>query len=613
MRYAKVVLGLPVEGPFDYIIPAYFDKKIKVGMRVWVPFRTQKMLGYVIKIIQETKIKNLKTILEIIDGSPILDKNMLSLTRALAEYYCCSWGEAIDTALPEGIRKGKVIPKMEEAKYSKKKDNPDALLIHDLDGRKRWEIYLQEIKGALADSKSVIILFPDKDSVIKAKELIQDKTDASLAILYRKKTQELEEWVRIKEGKANIIIGTRSAIFAPVKNLGLVIIDEEQDSAYKQDQVPHYLTRGVAFMRIRIEKAKLILASTAPSLESIYLARNHKIRYLFNPRARDYPEIKITAIDYLGQGPKQKKEILSKYLQDSIILTFNSHGKALLFLNRSGFATFASCLNCGVVLKCPRCNINLVYHFKDNLLNCHYCNFKMSPPKICPNCKSGYIKYSGTGSEKIESELFRLFPQARIKRLDNQKEADLKDADIFVSGKSIIKGTDFNFDLVEILSIDNSLNRLDFRSSEKTFALLVGLLGLTEKKMIIQTNLAYHYCFQALINKDMNMFYDEELKQRRLLAFPPYRHIGLVKLRGKKEARVQELSDSLFKRLKKYKTKGINIFSVNPAQPAKLRGNFYWQIFIKSNGAKGLVKFLKKHLKDFKHSGIIVTVDIDPL
>lgn len=638
--YAKVVLGLPVEGPFDYSVPLAFYKKIRAGMRVEVQFRSRRMLAYIAKLSRKTNIGNVKPLLEIIDDSPALDKDMLSLTRELSNYYGCSWGEAIETALPEGVRKGRRLPNPDKSPASANvyvpalKTGPsgisdtEILLLHSLDSDRRWDIYFQEIKAALNMRKSVIILLPDVNSVIKTKDMIKAHIDCPLTVLYRQQKEELREWANIKEGRFDVIIGTRSAIFAPVNNLGLVIIDEEQDTVYKQDQSPHYNAREVAFMRTDIQKAKLILGSTAPSLESFYLAkkgkinpsatrgidaeRSRSIRYLFLPRKRDFPEIKI--IDTRQRNFKQRNTILSKYLQDCITQTLESGGRTLLFSGRSGFATFAACLYCGITLKCPACNINLVYHFKDNILNCHYCNFKMPAPNICPNCNSGYIRYLGTGTERIENELFRLFPKARLKRLDTAKDLDISEADIFVSTKSVLKETQAKFDLTAALAVDSSLNRIDFRSTEKTFGLLVGLLGLTDKKLVIQTTLPNHYCFNSLANKDIKMFYEEELKQRKQLAFPPFGHLAIVKLRGKKEDRVRQTSAKLFDKLKKTnKNKNLNIACVNPGEPAKLRGNYYWNILIKAKSAGPIVKFLKKHLKNFSHSGIIVTVDVDPL
>ena len=606
---------MPVEGPFDYIVPQGFAKKIKIGSRVRIGFGARRMIGYIVGFTEESKIKNLKPILELIDDFNLLDKNMLLLTKELSCYYCCSWGEAIETTLPKALRIGKRINlgiNTSRVRITQRKFNPDVTLLHDLEGTARWDIYLKQIRQALEEKRSVIILFSDIDSFLKAKEIIVFHLGVSPIVLYRKQPRELEEWLKAKEGKANIIIGTRSAIFAPLSNLGLIIIDEEQDTVYKQDQVPHYNAREVAFMRVNIDAAKLILASTAPSSEMFNLVKKNKIGYNFIP-LKSFPEIKIlnTSHEYYRL---KRKFILSKYLEDLISANLSAKGKILLFLNRKGFATFASCRYCGMVLKCPRCNINLVYYFQDNILNCHYCNFKMPAPKICPNCNSSYIRYSGTGTEKIESEISRTFPQARIKRVDKQTNIDIDAADIFVSAQSIIRKNNYNFSLIAVLSLDNSLNRIDFRASEKAFALLVGLLRLTQEKFAIQTNLPRHHVFSALENKDVNIFYDAELKQRKQLNFPPYSHLGIVKLRSVKEDRVLQASLDLFKKLDRTnRNKNIELISVNPGQPAKLRGKFYRQILIRSDNAKSISKFLKIHLKDFSHSGIIVTVDIDPI
>ncbi|MDD4953568.1 MAG: hypothetical protein PHG40_01530, partial [Candidatus Omnitrophica bacterium] len=248
------------------------------------------------------------------------------------------------------------------------------------------------------------------------------------------------------------------------------------------------------------------------------------------------------------------------------------------------------------------------------ILNCHYCNFKMPAPKICPRCNSGYIKYSGSGSEKIESELSRIFPQARLALWDKQAHPELKDADIFVATSSVAKETNLDFGLVGVLSIDDSLNRVDLRSGEKAFALLTSLLGLTTNKFIIQTRIPQHYCFQALLKNTPDIFYQEELKQRKQLGFPPFRHLALVKLRGKYPERVREVSHILFEKLKAAKkVPGVKTLSVNLAQPAQLRGNHYWQVLISAANIKSLGRFLKINLKDLSHSGIIVTVDVDPL
>jgi primosomal protein N' (replication factor Y) len=612
--YAKVVLGLPIEGPFDYIVPKDLENSAKIGTRVWVPFRNKKLLGFIVGTSRKTSVKNLKNISEIIDNFPVLDKNMLSVTRELSRYYCCSWGEAIATALPSGLRQGKRITLRQNYPASRTIGSQDIILFHDLDGQARWDNYLEHIKETLKDNKSAIIILPDINSVLNAKRVIKEKLAIEPDILYRKTPKEFLVWTKIRESKGNIVIGTRSAVFAPVTNLGLLIIDEEEDSVYKQEQVPHYNAKGVAFMRVGLEKAKLILGSSSPSLESLYLAKKNRIKYLQLPRTKDFPEIKLIDMKSEFHNSKSGDRILSKYLQDSLGSCLNSGGKALLYLNRKGFSTTCACSNCGKILKCQRCNINLVYHFKEDLLGCHYCNFRMEAPKICPNCNAGYIKFSGTGTEKIESELSRIFPNARINKLETRGKLSLEDTDICVATSAITKQANCYFDLAGVLGIDNSLNRVDLRSAEKTFAQLVRLLGRTAKKLIIQTNAPTHHCFQALLKKDINMFYEEELKQRKQTGFPPYRHLVAIKLRGAIETRVRESAASLFGRLKKSnRDKNIKILSVNAAQPPKLRGKFYWQILISCDNCPKVSKFLKTHLKYGAHSGIIVTVDADPI
>lgn len=617
MLYAKVIFGLPLDGPFDYIVPPELSLKINLGSRVWVSFGHKKLVGYVIELSRNTKINKLKTVLSLIDEVPILDRKMLLLTRELSEYYCCSWGEAIETALPEGLRKGRVLPGLDqvsEISDSRDEAEPRLLVVQDLDALDRWDIYIKEIRDVLSQNKSAVILFPDKDYLLKAKELFSQKLGIEAVVLYRKEPQELAEWIRIKENKVKVVLGTRSAVFAPMNNLGLLIVDEEQDYVYKQDQSPHYHAREVALMRAKIDGAKVVLCGTALSLETMRLVREGKLNFISLPRKREYPEIKIFNVKDLAFAGRRSNPMLSKYIEDSVAAILNSKGKTLLFLNRKGFATYAFCQQCGVSLRCPRCNVNLVYHFKENALTCHYCNHKISPPNICPNCNSGYIKYSGSGTEKIESELCRIFPQARIKIIDGQERINLEDADIFISTSFIIKHADKPFDLVCVLSIDNTLNRADFRSGEKAFEIILGLLTLANKKIIIQTRINHHRCFDALVKHDLGAFYDAELKERKQFGFPPYKHLAMVKLRGEKEEKVKQASEALFAKLKRSKKGGAaKILSVNPAPHLKLRGSYYWQVLLTGNSAQDITRLLKINLKDFKHSGIIVTVDIDPV
>jgi len=613
MRYAKVVVGLPVEGPFDYFIPPEFNQHIKVGGRVKVEFGHKKVPGYAVGLAAKTCIKNPKAILQVIDDAVLLDRRMLWLTKELSNYYCCSWGQAIETALPPALRTTKKIALNEKKSCDKKDGSCEIILLHDLDGNSRWDVYIQQLRQALDNNQTAILIFSETHSLPKAKAVIEKNLNITPAVLYRNTPGELKEWLSIKEGRTNIVLGLRSAIFAPLSNLGLIIIDQEDDPVYKQDQVPHYHVREIAMVRAKKEKAKLILGSSHPSLESYYLAKAGRIKYTLLPRKRLLPQIKLVSTGSEYAARKKKEVILSPYLLDALRSVLDNKAKTLLFLNRRGFASRAVCRHCNKIFKCPRCSINLVYHFNQAELSCHYCNFKMPAPAICPDCNSDYIRYLGTGAERLESEIARLFPQAKIKRVDNI--TDLKDsqADVFIATSLITKATDLNFDLIGVLSVDEALNYIDFRAPEKAFRNLSGLLGMSEKTMVIQTRLAGHHCFQALLNKDSDFFYKEELRQRRQLSFPPYSHLAYVILRGRKEARVKDVSQTLFARLNSECPKGIKILSLNPAQPQKLRGNFYWRILISGRSTKNITRFLKISLKGYSHSGIIVTVDIDPI
>lgn len=613
MRYAKVVVGLPVEGPFDYLIPPELNQRIKVGVRVKVDFGYKKMPGFVVGIADKATVQNPKPVLEVIDDVALLDSAMLWLTKELSEYYCCSWGQAIEAALPSLLRTTRTIELSQGQPRKVENNSSKIIVLSDLDGKERWDIYIQHLRQALDNHQGSILIVPENQSLLKAKTLIEKNLNIVPAVLYRNKPGEIKEWSSIKEGKVDIVLGLRSAIFAPLSNLGLVIIDQEDDPAYKQDQVPHYHVREVALMRVKKEKAKLILGSSHPSLESYFLTKGAKVEYSVIPRKKEFPQIKLVNTSSQYAAGKKEGAILSPYLLEALRSVLNNKAKALLFLNRRGFAARAFCRHCNKIFKCPRCSINLVYHFKEGILGCHYCNFKMPAPAICPDCNSDYIRYSGTGAERLESEIARLFPQAKIRRLDNISDLEDSSTDIFIATSLIIKATDLNFDLIGVLAVDEALNYIDFRAQEKVFRILSGLLGLTDKTLIIQTRLSEHPCFQALLNKDSGLFYAEELRQRRQLSFPPYRHLAHVVLRGRKEEKVKALSEDLFLRLNNNCPKGIRILSLNPAQPLKLRGNFYWRILVSGQSAKNITKFLKINLKGWPHSGIIVTVDLDPI
>jgi primosomal protein N' (replication factor Y) len=611
MLYAKVVLGLPVEGPFDYIVPAALEGKIGPGFRVWVNFRNKKSVGYVVELSEISKIKNLKEIISLIDQTAILNSYFLELTKRLSDYYCCSWGEAIETALPVEARKGKALDDDSSLLCITEQKNAESIVLQG--GENRREIYLERIKQALNKGRSAIVLFSDIPTLAKEKVFLEEKLGREIYLSYRKQKDEWKTWQKIRKMNSCLVLGTRSAVFAPVNNLGLLILDHEEDSVYKQEQVPHYHCRQVALMRAQIQKADIILASCAPSVESFHLAKSGLLKYEVVPRKTKYPQIQTVDMRKISFEERKSKSVLTRIVADAIYNTVLQKGKVLLFLNRIGFATYAACHNCGSSLKCPNCDINLVFHYDEQKLRCHHCSYKIEPPKICPVCQSGYIKYSGIGTQKMESELARMFPQARIKIVEHERELDLSAADIFVAASSIIKHEQCDFDLIAAVDIDSLLNRLDWAASEKVFVLLRGLMSLTSKKIIVQTANPLHHIFYALFRNDDTLFYAKELKSRKQLGYPPLKHIVLIKLRGKALEKVKKASLDLFEKLKEEKTRSLKVLSLNCGQPAKLRNNYYYQVMASCSDILKANKFLKSHLKETRYSGIIVTVDVDPV
>ncbi|MCX7661446.1 MAG: primosomal protein N', partial [Candidatus Omnitrophica bacterium] len=432
-------------------------------------------------------------------------------------------------------------------------------------------------------------------------------------LLSRKKSEDIKNWYRIFIlDKPVLAMGLRSAVFVPLRNLGLIIVEDEPNPNYKNIQAPYYHVRDVSLVRRDLQKVNLILGANLPSLESFYLIKRRKAKYLFLPSKRkEPPEIKIIRPQ---KSSNFKKSILSVYIQDQINQAIQQKEKVLLCMNRRGFATFIYCQSCGVVLKCPRCNINLVYHFENKNLRCHYCNFKSDLPKICTVCNSGYIKYKGGGIEKIENQIACFFPNAKVERYDRDNKVLNPEFDICIATKGITDKMDLDFSLAIILKLENFLNQMDFRAEEKMFYFITKLFNLTGKRLIVESFSLDPDRASILINKNFSPFYEEELKKRKETRFPPFWQIISLRLRGRNQTKVLQKTKELFEKLRRHnKNKNIEIFSYGKFYPEKLRDNYYAQILIKTKDVFTANKFIKGNLKKFSHSGIILTIDVDPI
>jgi len=614
-KIAKILVGLPLEGPFDYRIPSRMNRYIQVGCRVWVQFGFRKVVGYIIGFSEQSKFRHLKPILSFIDRQPILDNDMLKLTKEFAEYYFCSWAEAIETSLPEAVRKGRVISHISkniETAHTKSKFQ--GYLVHDFYLDKVRDILQGHIEGSLKKKKSIIFLVPESGYLKGRLDWMQKTFSARIAAWDRKKGVKIQtdEWERIKNGAVDIVLGTRSAIFAPLANLGLIIMEEEDNPAYKQEQGPFYHAREVAIMRSRQKGLQLILTSPTPSLEAIQLTKTAGFK-LIRPEFKNLlPRTQLIDLS-LYPRRRDRPSAFSLPLMEALQQTISNNGRAIIFINRKGFSTFLRCKKCGFSLKCPRCNVSLTFHYDKNKLICRYCQYRTEPLDLCPQCESDYIRYSGAGTEKIESEIHRLFPQKKILRLDSEKNIKPDNFDILIATQIILKeSASLSADLVAVLQVDNSLNRLDFRAAEKTFAILARLLKLAKQRLIIQTHNREHYAIKSAVTADFDSFYKEELKFRRGLGFPPFRHFVLIGLRGKSEERVKASAITLAKDLEKYKSRVVEIFEPQPDIPAKLRGNYRWCVLLKAKKIEDIHRLIQKTRREFKKkSGIIISINVD--
>lgn len=620
VKIAKIVVGLPIDASFDYLVPEKLLNKIKIGSRVWVSFGSRRLVGYVVGFSSESKFKKIKPVLSLIDNQPILEKKYLDFLKEFSQYYFCSLGEAIEASLPPGLKKGEKIF-LKESKLLEKiksfKDKPSNVLIQDISFSKRWDIFFKKIKNNLDLNAGTIFLVPEVENIIPAYQRLKDflpKED--IAVLNRRQSpnNQLAEWQKVKNGLSSIAIGTRSAVFAPLKNLKLIIIDEEDNASYKQEQSPFYHAREVALMRIKADKANLILASAAPSLEAYQLAKKNKFECITLSEEKKPAEVQVVDMNRFSFGERRKNTVIAFPLEDNIRKTIAEGGKIILFINRKGFSNIIRCRKCKFTLKCKRCNVSLTYHFDKKKLICRFCNYKIDPPQLCPQCNDSYMRYSVMGTEKLESEVSRIFPDKKILRLDKEARVRNDKFDILIATQMILKSYSLiSVDLVGVVGIDNALNRLDFRAAEKTFSLLVKLSLLANKKIIIQTHCPKHYSIFSAAQRNFPYFYKQELKYRRSLEFPPFGHFISVMLRGKKLEAVKSAVFILFEKLNQLnKTKKVEIFEPLPDIPDKLRGAYRWHILLKAKVVKQMNKLIKDSLRNMgRKSGIIISINVD--
>ena len=610
---AQVVVGLPVEGPFDYALESSLRGQVKVGGRVWVSFNRRPQVGFVVGLKQKSSFKNLNPVLSCLDSHPALDQKILRLTKEFSRYYGCSWGEAIETWLPAALRGKKYLeltpPKTDGSAGS---HPPETILVHDKTTDKRWPLILDAVQKTRQAGGSIIFLVPEASLIAAVVEQLKGAFPDSVTTWDKKlnPSKDLSQWIEAREGRVSLVVGTRSAVFAPMENLGLIIIYEEENSAYKQEQNPHYHVHKAAQMRAKIDHCSLFYVSSAPLAETWYEAKKEKWQRI--TLEADHPA-GIQIVDMTNYNP-QRSSILSFPLQAAIQKTLENNGKVLLFMNRKGFSMRTRCHQCGFTLQCGRCNVNLTYLYSKKKMVCRHCHFTTELPRLCPSCQGSYLRSTGTGIEKLESEAARFYPQASVGRYDSDSAQFPEQADIVIATQAVLrrKGI-FHADLAAVLHFDEELHHPDFRSAQTAFSLLVHLRQFAREKFLIQTSMTDNYCLQALTKEDFDSFYRSELKLRQEMGFPPYRHLVAIGLRGPQEDLVWEQTRDLFTHLNERCPKGVEISDPHPDPMPKLRDKYRFMVMLKGKSAGIVLRFARTALKDFKRKrNTVITVHVDP-
>src|SRR3989338_625892 len=661
LLFVDVALALPTLNLFQYSVPEALREKIETGRRVYVSVRTRRMVGTIVGVSSEKAFEEIRDIDSVIDETPVLDREILELTRWMSDTYLCSWGQAIEAALPAPFKRGKFLMKSRGKKLGDGVEivNPEELrltahqeeafgkilhkvnsgeagtfLIHGITGSGKTEVYMHLIREMLARGKGSIVLVPEISLTPQTVERFYSRFGDCLAVIHSRLTQarRVEEWHRIRKGQAKVIVGARSAVFSPVRNLGLIVMDEEHDTSFKQEETPRYQTREVAAKRAHFERAVLVLGSATPSLESFFLSERGQMERLSLPERierRPLPDVEI--VDMRRREPGKGEKIFSNVLEQNIKVSLSKKEQVMLLLNRRGFATYLHCSSCGYVMSCENCRISLAYHFDKGSLFCHVCHTRLPPERLCPGCRKNYLHYFGIGTQKVESELKRLFPEARVGRMDSdstsRKDAHeiilrafkRKEIDILVGTQMIAKGHDFpNVSLIGVISADTALHIPDFRAAERTFDLLTQVAGRAGRgdipgKVIVQTYVPHHYAIQSAKDHDYLEFYEKEIALRKEVGMPPFTHLVKIVVSGLSEKEVlrQILA---FSKFLEPKLAGTPIKTLGPAPclVSKEKGQFRWNLYLKGPSVEIINPVLRAAIQEFKKIKVSFTVDVDP-
>lgn len=631
------------------------------GSRVEVPFGRRTVLGYVVGPARDTQ-SGVKPIVAVLDEPPLLDTAALALVDWIADRYCAPLGEVIRAVLPKGVRSARpggrkrgprttsaaveaarggaandaeLAPALTDAQAAAAAPLLDAVamhthrrvLLHGVTGAGKTEVYLVAIAAALAAGRQAIVMVPEIALTPQTIRRFAARFPGRVAVLHSALTESerAQQWRRIRDGELDVVVGSRSAVFAPMPRLGVIVVDEEDAGAYKQDRIPRYHAVDVALERGRLEAVPVVLGSATPRVETFFAAHTGGLELVTLEQrvsGRALPPIEV--IDLREELRAGNRTPLSLELVRALRDCHADGGQSILFLNRRGTATVVVCRSCGEAVSCDSCSVSLVYHALRRRCDCHYCGASRPMPETCPSCGSAAIRGLGMGTERLEVEVQEMFPSLRLLRMDRDTTATRDayftiydrfarhEADCLIGTQMVAKGWDLgNVRLVGIVNADVSLHFPDYRSGESTFSLLTQVAGRAGRgdepaRVIMQTYSPQHYAVQHATTHDYLGFAREEIRVRRALRFPPYARLVVCTVSNREDARAEldarralaEVSDKLGQ------GSGLDVLGPTPAFLHRLRGEFRWQITIRGEAIE----------KAFPHlpRGRGWSIDVDP-
>ncbi len=651
--YAQVVLNLPLEGEFTYLIGEH--EGCQVGVRVVVPFGRRELTGFVVALKEDIGevTYEIKTLKRVVDKEPLFGEEEIELALWMSRFYLCSFGEALSTMIPSGrvdrdppstIEDEMEEPVTTEMLSAEQSGAINSILessnrlhyLYGVTGSGKSEVFLRIAEALIAKGQEVIYLVPEITLTHQLARQVSKRFEGKVAILHSGLTpsQRIAAWRKIIKGEVKLAIGARSAIFAPFKNLGLIVIDEEHENSYKSGSNPRYHARQIAQRRATTQDALLVMGSATPSLEAWHMMEEGVVErhHLVQRVAGGIPP-EISVVNMLAE-----ESLLSKKLVREMKATLDKGRQVILFLNRRGFSYFFHCRSCGYEMSCPHCSVALTFHKGPNRMMCHYCSYNRSPITVCPECSSLDVGYGGFGTEMVEKEVQRTFPLAKIARLDTDTAGKQRDVaqllssfrggeiDILLGTQMVAKGLNFpKVDLVGIVLADSGLNLPDFRSQERTFALIVQVSGRTGRfnqwgKVVVQTYRPDNMAIRMATEGDLETFYTQELAMRRETSFPPFSRLINFVIRGGNKSRVTAeiehlrlLIETLIGMLET-RDDSPSILGVAPCPLEKIANKWRYHLVLRGGRINELLQIATAVKREFKVApSLFLEIDVDPL